>query len=134
MDPDPGVGGDHGQRGHVLAEEGDLSVSQVGPVDAVALSALEQRIVDIGDVLGVPNVDAAVAQRPADQVEGHIGRGVPQVRRVIRRNAADIHAGRRALSDELETTRAGVMELERLPLPGHGGQAGHRPRDHGTEA
>ena len=48
-----GVRGDDAERGHVLAEEVDLGGGQLAPVPPVALGPLEQRVVDVGDVLDV---------------------------------------------------------------------------------
>ena len=39
--PDIFPRGQYPKRGHVLAEQGDLAVREVAPVDAVALRALE---------------------------------------------------------------------------------------------
>jgi hypothetical protein len=54
------LGRQHAQRRHVLAEERGLAHAEDDPVLAVALGPLEQRVVDVGDVLhvvhGVPGV------------------------------------------------------------------------------
>jgi hypothetical protein len=85
------------QRGHVLAEQGGLTLRDRHPVLAVAGGALEQRVVDVGDVLHVVDVQPAVAPQAHERVEGEVGGGVAQVRRVVRRDAADVQPRRRPL-------------------------------------
>ena len=70
------VRGDDPQCRHVLAEQRDLVGGEVPPVDAVAVGPLEQRVVDVGDVLHVVHVVPGVAQAPAEEVEGDVGRRV----------------------------------------------------------
>ena len=48
------VGRDDRQRGHVLGVQRGLLGGQVAPVDAGRGGTLEQRVVDVGDVRGVP--------------------------------------------------------------------------------
>ena len=85
----------HPQRGHVLAEQGDLAIAELAPVDTVARGALEQRIVDVGDVLHVMHVVTEVQPQPMNQVERQIGGRVAQMSRVVRRDPADVHGGGR---------------------------------------
>ena len=56
------VGRQDGEGGHVLPEEVDLPGRQLLPSDAVPLGTLEERVVDVGDVLDVAHGDPAVAQ------------------------------------------------------------------------
>ena len=72
------------QRGHVVAVQRNLTSRQVAPVDPVAVGPLEERIVDVGDVLDVVHLMSEVLPQPVDQVERQIGRGVAQVGGVIR--------------------------------------------------
>ena len=58
------------------------------------VGALQQRVVDVGDVLDVAHLVAGVAPGPVEQVEGDVGRGVAQVGGVVRRDAADVQPGR----------------------------------------
>ena len=126
------VGRDDLQRRHVLGEEGGLLAGQLGPVPAVALRPLEQRVVDVGDVLDVQDLVAGVAQGADEDVERHVGRGVAQVGRVVRRDAADVQR-RGALRRDLVRLAAGrVVEAERPTGPRNHGQERRRPRDHGV--
>ena len=56
---------------------------EITPVDAVAGGPLEQRVVDVGDVLHVVHPVAAVQPHPVDQVEGQVGGGVAEVGGVV---------------------------------------------------
>ena len=56
---------------------------ELAPVLAVALGPLEQRVVHVGDVLGVDHLVPAVKPRPDQQVPGGEGGGVAQVGRVV---------------------------------------------------
>ena len=51
---------EHPQRRHVLAEERGLAHAEHDPVLGVAVGALEQRVVDVGDVLHVVHGVAGV--------------------------------------------------------------------------
>ncbi|SHV94529.1 Uncharacterised protein [Mycobacteroides abscessus subsp. abscessus] len=125
---------EHPQRRHVLPEELGLAVAEVAPVDAVARGPLEQRVVDVGDVLHVVDVVPGVEPVPVHQVERQIGGGVTQVRGVVRRNATDVHGGLRAGRDRPDLTVGGVVE----PQFGAGlfrparqvRDAGRQPRSH----
>ena len=110
------------QRGHVLAEQRRLAHPEHDPVVHVPLGPLEQRIVDVGDVLDVVHVVARVEPQAVDQVERQVGRRVAEVRRVVGRDAADVHPGggaRRGGSD---------VPTRRVVEPQRGRAAGH-PRD-----
>ena len=61
---DVGLRREHPQRGHVLAEALGLGPRELEPVDAVAGGPFEQRLVDVGDVLDVADLDPGVQQRP----------------------------------------------------------------------
>ena len=50
-------------------------------------------VVDVGDVAAHLDVDARVPQHPCDEVSPDEGRGVPEVRRVVRRDPADVDPG-----------------------------------------
>ena len=77
-------GGKHAKRGHVVAEERGLGPGELAPVLPSRHSALEQGVVDVGDVLHVVDVVAGIHPDPLNQVEGDVGGGVTQVRRVVR--------------------------------------------------
>jgi hypothetical protein len=83
----------HPQRLHVFAEQRRLPHAEDHPVVVVAGGALQQRVVDVGDVLDVCDIVAEVAPVPVDQVEGQVGRRVAEVGGVVGRDAADVHQG-----------------------------------------
>ena len=68
--------GEHVQRGHVLRNSSIWS-AQLLPVDPRRGRPLQQRVVDVGDVLHVVDVEPGVAPDPVQQVEGDVGVGVP---------------------------------------------------------
>ena len=69
---------------------------ELDPVVAAFSGALEQRVVDVRDVLDVVHVMARVAPDPLEDVEGDVGRGMPQVGGVVRRDPADVEQRGRA--------------------------------------
>ena len=83
----------HPQGGHILAEEGRLTLSELGPVLAVADGPLQQRIVHIGDVLDVVNLPLGVEPHALNEVERVVSRRVTDVSRVVRRDAAHVDTG-----------------------------------------
>ena len=52
----------------------------------------QQRVIDIGDVLDVIDLEPAIAPDTVEQIEGDVGVGVADVRRVVGRDAADVDA------------------------------------------
>jgi hypothetical protein len=117
-----GVGRDHAQRLHVGAEELGLPFRECNPVLAGRLGPLEQRVVDVGHVLHVADLVAGRAPGPTEQVEGDVRRGVAQVRGVVRRDPADVHARRAVGAARDDRTHGGVMDPHRRS---HNGQPGH---------
>ena len=77
------------------AEQLDLLSGQISPVDPVPLGPFQQRVVDVGDVLHVVHLVAGVEPDALHQVEGQVGRGVAEVCRVVRGDAADVDPGGR---------------------------------------
>ena len=108
---------DHGQDLHVAAEQVDLAGAEFAPVHAVAFSALEQRIVHVGDVLHVVDLVAVGHELALRQVEGEVGCGVAEVGGVVRRDAADVHPHLpvrvRGGVYFLDALIGGVVELQR---------------------
>jgi hypothetical protein len=84
--------GEHVQRLHVLPEQLDLGVGELAPAHPVAVGTLDQRVVDVGDVLDVVDQQPRVTPGPVEQVEGDVGVRVPEVGGVVRGDAADVHA------------------------------------------
>ncbi len=128
------VGGrDDPQRFHVLAEQGDLAHGEDHPVFTVAGRAFEQRVVDVGDVLDIVHIEAVVAPDPVDEVEGQVGGRVPEMRRVVGRDAADIHLRDRRRRRGVHALAGRVVERQRHRGAGQRGQGGRQPRIHGPE-
>ncbi len=85
------------------------SCSQSTPVWA---ARLEQRVVDVGDVLDVLHRQARVSPDPVEQIERHVGVRVPEVGCVVRGDAADVHPDRtRSRPDADDEARSGVEGL-----------------------
>ena len=87
--------GQHPQRLHVLAEQRGFPHAEDHPVVVVAGGALQQGIVDVGDVLDVVHVVPEVPPHPVDQVERQVGGGVTEVGGVVGGDPADVHGGGR---------------------------------------
>jgi hypothetical protein len=79
------------QRLHVFAEQRGLAHPEHDPVVLVAARPLEQRIVDVGDVLHVVHVVSGIAPVPVHQVEGQVGGCMPEVGGVVGGDPADVH-------------------------------------------
>ena len=126
------LGRQHAQRRHVLAEQRRLAHAEDDPVLVVAVGALEQRVVDVGDVLHVVDGVAGVPPHPVDQVEGQVGGRVPEVRGVVGRDAADVHPRRLVGAGGHDLAAGGVVDLEDGPGPGQGRQQRGGPGEHGT--
>ncbi len=125
------LGGEHLQRGHVLAEQFGLAQRQVPPVLAVALGPLQQRVVDVGDVLHVVHGDARVAHGAAQQVEGDVGVRVPEVGGVVRGDPADVHPELGTGRGRDELAGGGVPDPDRQALAGQPGNLRGGPGVHG---
>jgi len=78
---------------HVAAEEGDLLRRELAPIHSGECGALEERVVDVGHVLGVAHVEIAVEPQAHEGVVGEVGIGVPEMRGVVRGDSADIETG-----------------------------------------
>ena len=129
-DADEGIGGDHGERRHVLAEQVDLRGREVPPVQTVTCRPLQERVVDIRDVLDVVDLVPGIPQDAIDDVERHVGRRVAQVRRVVRGDSADVEPGHRPRVERTHGPAAAVEQAQRLTVAGHGGDERCGPRLH----
>ena len=121
--PDVPRGRNDPQSGHVVAEQLGVTLCNDGPVESVPRGTLQQRVVDVGDVLHVADFQALVAPHPHEGVEGQVGGRVPQVGRVIRRDPAHVQprdAVERGAVDE--PARGGVVQRQHTGLPGQRGQ------------
>ena len=118
------VRGEDAQRLHVVAEELGLPLGQLDPVDADLRGPLEQRVVDVGDVLDVGDLVPGAAPGTVEEVEGDVRRRVAHVRGVVGRDAADVEP-RRALGTGLdELARRGVVHPHDGPCDGRAGTSG----------
>jgi len=130
------VGRQHPQRAHVGAEELDLRCGQLPPVLAGLLGALEQRIIDVGDVLHIGDIEPQVAPGPLQQVERQVGERVTQMGGVVRGDATDIETGRTGLGPyRLQRTGFGVPHPDpiidlRIGVAGQVRNASGRPGMH----
>ncbi len=122
--------GQHAQGGHVLAEEGGLLLGEGHPVDAVALGPLQQRVVDVGDVLHVVDLPLGVEPHALHEVERVVGRRVTHVGRVVRGDAADVDTGDGTGLEGDESTGRGVVDPEVAALAGQGGDLRSGPGIH----
>ncbi len=124
----------HPQRGHVVAEQLRLLLRELDPVDTGLAGALEQRVVDVGDVLRVPDLMAGIAPEPLDQIEGQVRRRMAHVGCVVRRDATHVHPRRPGTGNRLdERLRRAVEQAESPRLPGKFRDVWRSPRLHGPE-
>jgi hypothetical protein len=89
------IRGKDAERGHGLAVLLHLGGAQRDPVLAGLPGLLEQRVVNVGDVLRERRVVPGVRQHPPEQVERHRDECVAQVAGVVRGDPAhvDAHGG-----------------------------------------
>lgn len=129
--PDVPGRGQHPQGGHVVAEQLGVTFGDVDPVQTVAGGAFQQRVVDVGDVLHVLHVQAVVEPDPDEGVEGQVGGGMAEVRRVVRRNAADVEPGGAVRwLDQDEAVSGGVVDPKGGRRPGKARDACWGPGTH----
>ena len=88
------------ERAHVGEELPLLAPSELAPVDVIPRRALQDRLVDVGDVLRVAHALAAGLEETHEHVEDEERAGVTEVRRVVRRDAADVHRDERGARTE----------------------------------
>ncbi len=109
------VGGwDDPQRLHVLPEQRRLPHRQDLPVLPVAFGPLQQRVVDVGDVLHVADLVAGVAPHPLHKVEGDHGGSVTEMGGVVRGDTADVHGGGAVRVARLHARARRVEQPQRL--------------------
>ena len=119
---DVGVRGDDAQELHIRPEEVDLRLREFAPVHPDGVRPLEQRIVDVGDVLRVRHVHPGVVPRAQEHVEGDVGGGMTQVRRIVRRDAADVETRLLELARGVgRTAMRGAEHGRALPAAGDRG-------------
>jgi len=81
----------HLERGHVGVEARHLRRRQFEVRHAELASLRQDRVVDVGDVAHHPHFVTEVFEAAHEQVVREVRRGVAEVRRVVRRDAADVH-------------------------------------------
>src|SRR5690606_2562769 len=89
--PRLGPGREHLEALHVGVEAGELGGGQVQVVDAELAGLGQDAVVDVGDVTHAARLVAEVAEPPLENVVGQVRGRVPEVRRVVRRDAARVH-------------------------------------------
>src|SRR5690606_4156104 len=102
--------GGHPEGRQVLAAQGGLPHGEGRPVDVVALRPLQQRVVDVRDVLDVVNLPLGVEPHALHEVERVVRRRVPDVGRVVRGDAAHVDAGDGAGVEGDGSTGRGVVD------------------------
>src|SRR5690606_19825968 len=103
----------HPQPRHVVGEQLRLLVGEIAPVLPGLDGALEQRVVDVGDVLDVGDREPGIVPGAIEHVEGDVGGGVTQVGCVVRRDTAHVHRRCGAGGRDPGTARRGVVQPAR---------------------
>ena len=81
----------HAERVHVRVEPGDLGLGELEVRDAELAGLRQDGVVDVGDVAHHPHLVAELLEPAGEDVVGQVGRGVAEVGRVVRRDAAHVH-------------------------------------------
>ena len=92
--------------------------------------ALQQRVVDVGDVLDVVNLPLGVEPHALHEVERVVGRRVTHVGRVVRSDAADVDTGDGTGVEGDRTAGRGVVDPEVAALARQGGDLRSGPGMH----
>ena len=86
------VDGEEADLRHVVVEYARLFGRQLPKVDAAQAGDTQDVVIDVGDVAHTSHRDSGVAEAAMEHVEHVIDEGVAEVRRVVRRDAAHVHA------------------------------------------
>ena len=78
------------EAAHVLEEGALLAPAELAPVHAVTRGALQDRFIDVGDVLRVPHACSARLEEPREHVEDEERARVAEMGRVVWRHAAHV--------------------------------------------
>jgi hypothetical protein len=101
------------QRAHIDQKAALVSLTQGAPRFSVARRSLQDRFIDVGDVLDVVDLPTSGFQMAEEDVEEQKRPGVAEVRRVIGRDAAHVQ-GHRPLGDPEDgaTCSPGIVEAQ----------------------
>ena len=88
------------QTPHVTEKRALLAPSQLAPTDFVPRGTLQDRLIDVRDVLGVTHPLATGLEQACQDVEDDERARMTEVRGVVGRHAADVH--RRGTCSRLE--------------------------------
>ena len=131
---DVGVRRNHPQRRHVLGEQRGFAIGQLAPADTVSFGPLEERIVDVGDVLHVVHAEPGVEPQPVYEIERQIGRGMAEMGGVVRGDAADVHGCGVTRGYRPHLPVGGVVQPQLRTASRHGRNAGALPRLHALDS
>ena len=118
----------HAQRVHVGLEAGELGVGELQVVDAQLAGLGEDRVVDVGDIAHHANLVTELLQPPGEEVVGDVRGRVAQVCRVVRRDAAHVHAHDGPGLKRDERPLRGVVDAQRHGAAGGRGSTPTRRR------
>ena len=124
---------EHAQRRHVVAEQLRLALGQRRPVLAGLVRPLQQRVVDVSDVLRVDDVEPSVVPLTLQQVERQVGGRVAEVGGVVRGDAADVEPGDLGRGALDEPAGAGVVDVQVGGSSADRGDVRARPAAHAVE-
>ena len=116
------------QRVHVGLEAGQLGVRELQVVDAQLARLGKDRVVDVGDVAHHAHFVAELLQSPREEVIGDVRGRVPEVRRVVGRDAAYVHAHDGPGLERDERLLGSVVDAQRHGLAGGRGSTPTRRR------
>ena len=81
---------------HIADVDLRLALGEIAPVDVITASALEERIVDVGDVLDVLHARAVCLEKPDEHVEHGEGERMTHMAGVVWGDTADVERQRLA--------------------------------------
>src|SRR5680860_623585 len=103
----------HVQGFHVPVEPVDLGLRELQEGHTELTGLGQDRVVDVGDVAHHPHLVTELFEPARQQVVGEIRGGMAEVGRVVRRDAADVHAHDRPRREVGHLTPSGVEESDR---------------------
>ena len=108
-------GGQAAERCHVAAKLEDVALGHLCGRHSLRSSALDDAIVDVGDVAHERHGEATRTKPAVENVEGDEYARMPDVAAIVDGDAADVDAGlaRGERSERLDAAGQGVVERER---------------------